>query len=261
MEFAPAWADTFHPATPSGSADESASAVTFDADDRTAATPGGEERGLGSEVLVEGIVEVEVILGEVSEAGHVEAHRIGAPLGQGVRRGLDDQVRAAAGDEVREQALKVGRHRGGHRGGDLMPRQPQADRADQAGNASQLGQDVFQQEGGGGLAVRARDRECAELIRRISVDMSRDLAQPAGDVGNHEKRGVHTGQALDDRGALRIGHHGRGSCQDGTRGEPGPVYMLPRDGGEQDAGGDPSRIGGYSADGGAPNALSIDQLC
>ena len=125
----------------------------------------GKEHGLGVAVGVHGLVEVEVVLGEVREHADAEGDLVRAVQDQRVGRDLHDDVRAARGLHLGEQLLQLegfGRRALGMQ--DLVSDHV-LDGADEADlRAEGLFEHVLEQIRARGLAVRAGDADHAHAV-------------------------------------------------------------------------------------------------
>ena len=168
-----------------------------------------EQDGLGVAVGLHGLVEVQVVLGEIGEDAHGEADAVHPLQKQGVGGGLHHHVGAAGGAHPGEQLLELqGLRRGALRGDRLA-----ADHVLVGADEAHLGprlllQDGLQQIGGGGLAVGAGDGHHGHVVRRMAVP-----------VGGHHRQGLAGVRHLDigDGGILRrpLAHHRRGARRRG----------------------------------------------
>ena len=168
-----------------------------------------EQDGLGVAVGLHGLVEVQVVLGQVGKDAHGEADAIHPLQKQRVGGGLHHHVGAAGGAHPGEQLLKLqGLRRGALRGDHLV-----ADHVLVGADEAHLGpqlllQHGFQQVGGGGLAVGAGDGHHGHVVRGMAVV-----------IGRHHRQGLAGIRHLDigDAGVLRrpLAHHRRGARRRG----------------------------------------------
>jgi len=166
---------------------------------------GREQQGLRGVVLLQVAVEVQVVLGQVGEDGHlVEGARHPAQR-EGVAGHLHRGRGDAAVDHRREEGLEVGRLRGGELARRGLPRDPRLHPADQAGQVPGAAQRGFQQVAGGGLAAGPGHADQQQPGRGVTVDPGCHLAEPGPGVGNDKD-----GHAAVPRGlpAGRVGEHG-----------------------------------------------------
>ena len=167
--------------------------VVVDRHDGAAGPPGGEEPGLGLEVLVHAAVQVEVVLGEVGEAGDVEHHPVHAVERDGVRGDLHGGGVEAAFAHQGQQGVDVGGLRGGEEAGDGLPAGQDLDGADQSCLLPEGLQQGVDEVGGGGLAVGARDAEEGRsglVLRPAPVDQGGQPAhEAAGFLGQQHRHG------------------------------------------------------------------------
>ena len=144
--------------------------LVVDADHRALGAAGREQRGLRREVVVHVGVEVEVVLRQVGEGADGEAGAGDPAERERVAGHLHRHVRDALLQHHREQRLQVGSLGSGERAGQRRAGDPDADGADQPGDASGLGQPRLEQVRHGGLAAGPGDAEHAQPLRRVAVD-------------------------------------------------------------------------------------------
>jgi hypothetical protein len=114
-------------------------------------------------------VEVEVVLGEVGEDGHVELDAVHARQREGVGGHLHGRAANPRLHHARQQGLELERlGRGLARGLGLVAH-PVLDGADHAGRPAARAEQGLHQERRGGLAVRAGDADHREAPRRVAV--------------------------------------------------------------------------------------------
>ena len=201
-----------------------------------------EEPALGAAVLVEGAVEVEVILREVGEDADVERERVDARERQRVRADLHRHPANAARTHGGQHRLDLERLRRRLAGGPDLVADDVLDRAENPGGASADAQQRVDQVRGRRLAVRARDA---------------DQRQGAGGmvpVGAGQ-RGERAARRWDDDlghgnvgDRLALGHHQRSTAPDGVGHEAPRVLLEAGHGHEDVAAGDPPRVGGQPRD-------------
>ena len=146
-----------------------------DVDDGGTGQLRGEESGLGLEVVVEGLVEVEVVAPQIREGGDVEDRRVHPVQGQGVRGDLHDDVGGTPVGHDTQQGLQVGRlgrGDGGATAGQLGPVDPVPDGADRAGMTPCRAQPGLHEEGRRRLAIGASDPEHRHGSGGITEDTS-----------------------------------------------------------------------------------------
>ena len=180
-----------------------------------------EQRRLGPEVVLQVGVEVEVVLRQVGEDGHVEAGPRHPAQAERVARHLHRGGRHAALHHDREQRLQVGRFRGGQRAGQPLRPDPEFDPADQAGQVPGRAQPGLEQVGARGLAAGPGDADEPQPARRIPVHPAGDLAQPGARVREHEHRHAAGGGPGP---AVRVGQHRDGAGRHRVRAERRPVH-------------------------------------
>ena len=188
-----------------------------DVDQPAPCPAGGEEGGLGGEVVVEVGVEVEVVAPEVGEHGDVEDHAVDPAQDQRVARDLHQ----AAGDPAlahhREQPVQVRRLRRRQHGPDVLAVDAGADGADDGDVLAGRLQAALGQPGGRGLALGPGHADQAQRLGRLAV-------HPGGEAAQHLARPVDDQQRYvgGRAGTLLVGEH-----RDSPRGH--------RVGGEPDA--------------------------
>ena len=186
-----------------------------DGDDAAGRVVLREQKRLGLEVVVEGVVVVQVVLGEVRERRHGEVGVPGAAQIERVRAHLHGHHRAAGVAHPREQLLQVGRFRRGalgvlHDAGDLV-----AHGADDAAAVAGHARDVLHQIGRGGLAVGARDTHEREGPGGVVVVVRRGVGHGLARVGDDDLGDIGgVGQVH-----LALGHQRGGPAVDGVLGE------------------------------------------
>ncbi len=154
-------------------------AVVVGVDDRPSvlAEEGVEEVALGFEVAVHVAVEVEVVAGQVREDRDREAATVHALQLQRVRGDLEHRVAAARVHHLAEERLEVrGLGSGAHGRGQAVS-DAVVDRAHEPDLLAGRPQDRVDEVGGRGLAVRARDPDEAELLRRVAEGRGREDGQ------------------------------------------------------------------------------------
>ncbi|GMA31727.1 hypothetical protein GCM10025875_17190 [Litorihabitans aurantiacus] len=153
---------------------------------------------------------------QVGEGDDVEAHP-----GEPVQR---DRVRGDLGREVRdpavagdgEQPVQRGRLDRGARGLHALVPDPELHRAHEGRGPQTGAQRGLDEVGRGGLAVRARDADRDEVVRRCAVDHVGQQSRDGARVRVHQDGRAEVGVQLgDQRGAARVGHDGDGARGDG----------------------------------------------
>ena len=134
---------------------QASSVLVVDVDQGPAGALGGEERGLGLVVVLDGLVEVEVVAAEVQEDRHVEDHAVDPAQHQGMAGDLHGAGAHALLLHHREQPVQVRRLGCGQCGGHVDAGDAGADRADgRRGDAGAL-HAALGQPGRGRLALGA----------------------------------------------------------------------------------------------------------
>ena len=128
-----------------------------------------EEQLLAAEVLREGAVVVEVVVGQVGEDGHAEFQAGDPLLFDADGTDLHEAIGAAGLHHVGEQGVEG--HRIGGRIGGLAAPGPDivGDGGEQAALVAQAAEQVVQQGHGRGLAVRSRDAHEFQFSARMAV--------------------------------------------------------------------------------------------
>jgi len=141
-----------------------------------------EQNGLSVAVILHGLMEIQVILGQVGEDAHVVVHAVDPVQIQRVGGGLHHHMGAAPVRHFPEQLLDLEGLRGGAlRGDDLL-----ADHILVGADKAHLGpfgllQNGLQQIGGGGLAAGAGNGDHGHFLRRMAEPVGADHRQgPAG---------------------------------------------------------------------------------
>jgi len=129
-----------------------------------------EEAELGSQVVLEGAVKVQVFWGDVREYPEGEAAPVHSPLHETVRRGLQNNGLNALPVHLRQQSLELHRLRRRERGGVFPARVAIADRANYADFAPHP-EDRLQKVRDTGLAVRAHYANELHLLARVTVQI------------------------------------------------------------------------------------------
>ena len=194
-----------------------------------------EQARLGGEVVLHVGMEVEVILGQVGEAGGGEADAGDTLELERVRRHLHGAGAVAGGDHPPQRRLQVdalGRRPRHRLDGAADPR---LDRAQHPGRALGRLQDRLDEVDGGGLAVRAGHADDAQLGARIAEERGRRGGHRPPRRVDDELGHVDLEHALDDQRdgsvfdrdpgeVVPVGHEPRHAHVQGTRpGGLGPV--------------------------------------
>ena len=220
--------------------------VVVDVDQAEPCTLGGEEGGLGGEVVLDVGVEVEVVAAEVGEAGHVEHHPVDAAHDEGVAGDLHGARRDLVLDHDREQGVQVGGLRGGQGGLEIHPGDAGADGADHGCADPRGAQRRLGEAGRGGLALGAGDRDHPHPPGGLPVDpggqVPDDLARPL----DHQHRDA--GGVAEQR-SLAVREHGDGAVHHGLVGVRRAVSACSGRVDVQVTGTDPQRADGDAGDG------------
>ena len=202
--------------------------LIVDADDGPLGALRCEEDGLGREVLIHGTVQVQVVLGEVREAGNIEDDAVNAPVREGVGRNLHGRRVQSLFPHQGQQTMHLRRFRCGEGAGDGHAAGKDLDRSDEPGALAQGGQDRIDEVRGGGLAVGARHAVQGgrtAVLRPAAENCSRQRThQPAGLIGEVDRHRQLPQQAP----AFRIGQHCRGAGGSRRSGEAGTVVACAR---------------------------------
>ncbi len=158
-----------------------------------------EQQPLGAEVVLHRAVEVEVVLGEVGEEGHLEVDRVAAVQGQRVRGDLHRAGPVSRLQHPPEGRLQVDRLRSRPldlllHPADHLPHRPQQPALD----PSRL-EHLPDQERRGRLPVRPRDPHNPQLRRRIPPEPSRQRRHSRPRIGHNHLRHVQIQLPLDHK--------------------------------------------------------------
>ena len=163
-----------------------------------------EEAFLGLDILREGLVIVQMVVGYVGEYGSLELQPSDALLHDRVRRHLHEAVFASRVDHLAQHGIEPhGVGRGVRRLRFAVPHAVDH-RGDQPRAIAQRAEQIAQQRGHGGLAVGARHAHQPQLARRVVV-------KGGGHVGHRAVAVVddHVANALFLLGGQLLAHHGR----------------------------------------------------
>ena len=196
---------------------------------------GGEEAGLGGEVVVDVGVEVEVVATEVEEGRDVEDDAVDPAHHERVAGDLHRAGVDAALAHHREEAVEVGRLGRGQLGLDVLAGDAGADGPDHGGGDAGRRQALLEDAGGRGLALGAGDADDAQAGGGVAVDPGGEAPQHAARLGDDDRRGA--GRQPVEPG--RVGQHADGPGSEGLAGEVGTVGTRAREGGVQVTGADP----------------------
>ena len=137
-----------------------------------------EEKRLGPAIFLHGVVEIQMILGEVGEKAHVEGDAAHPVEAQGVGRDLHHHVGAAGVGHLAEEGLQFETLGSGAFGVQHLAADHVLNGAHQAHLGPQaILQNVFDQVGGGGFAVGAGDADHGHLPGRVAVPVGAHLGQ------------------------------------------------------------------------------------
>ncbi len=187
--------------------------------DETESRPlGGEQRGLGREVVVHVGMEVEVVAAEVGEHGDVEDHPVDPAHHERVARHLHRTGLHAAFAHHREQCVQVGRLRGGERGLHVGAGDAGADGADRGRGDAHLLQAGLREPGRRRLSLGAGHADHPERRGRVAVDAGREAAEDRARVVDHQER--------DSRRLIGAGLVGEDRDRAGVQGRAGVVDAV-----------------------------------
>ena len=148
-------------------------------------------RPLGACVLLQRTVEVQVVLGEVGEHRHVELGAVHARQSQRVRGHFHGRAGDAAVAHARQQRLELHRLRRRLARLHRLIAHAVLDGADETGAVPGRAQEGLHQEGGGGLAVGARDPDQGQRTRGVSpVGVGQSRQGLARDGHEHARGGL-----------------------------------------------------------------------
>ena len=158
-----------------------------------------EQQRLGGVVVLHRLVEVQVVLREVGEEGHVEDGAVDPVLGERVARDLHDDVGGARLPHHGEQRVQVGGL--GRRADRLDPGVPDPGLhgSQQPGRLAERAEAGLDEVGGRGLAVGAGDPDEGEVAGGPAVDERGHVAEHGPRVRHDEDR---HGGLLGQLGAL-----------------------------------------------------------
>ena len=216
-----------------GGGRELAAPVVVDGHDGGAGAFRREQPGLGLEVLLHGPVQVQVVLGEVREAGDVEHHAVDAVEGHGVRGNLHGGGIEPAFAHERQQGVHIRGFGRGQQARDRLAAGQDLNRPDQPGPLAQRPQQGIDEIGGGGLAVGACHPEEGRCPGAVGPALVDERGQPADHaarlVGQQHRDGDVMAQGQQARpGVVCQDRHGAGV--DGLGHEVGPVPCGARQG-------------------------------
>ena len=168
---------------------------------------GGEQLGLGREVVLEIGVEVQVVLGEVGEHGDVVVGTRDPAEREGVAGDLHRRGGDVALGHGGQQGLQVGGFGGGQLAGLHVGPDPRFHPADQAGDVPGHPQPGLGQVARGGLAAGPGHPDQPQLPAGVAVHPAGDLAEVGPRVGDHVDGHSRRGGAVPPG---RIGEDGHG---------------------------------------------------
>ncbi len=218
--------------------------LVVDADHGAAGTLGREQGRLGLEVLLHGVVEVEVVTAEVEEHRHVEDHAVDPSQHQRVAGDLHGADLHPALDHQREQAVQVRRLGRGESRLHVLAGDAGPDRADHRGDVAGGGQTALEEAGRGRLPLGARHPDHRQPPGGVAVDLRAHRPQDAPRVVD-DQGGRALGQPV---GTGRVGQHGDRPRGQGLDREVRPVRPRPRQPRVEVAGPDPSGAQGDTGD-------------
>ena len=204
----------------------------------------GEEPPLGDGVLLHRAVEVEVVLGEVREHGHVEGDAVHAVERERVGGHLHRHPAHAGRHHLREQPLQLDRLGRGLTRVASPAADDVLDGADDARLEAAGPEERLAEVRRGGLAVRARDADDGQGSRGMAVV---GVGQPR--QGPPGVRDQDPSDGLSRQGVRRLRHDRMGAALDRLGDEAVAVGAKPSDRDEAAAGGDPARVVREAADG------------
>src|ERR1035438_8408248 len=132
----------------------------------------GEQQLLGGEIILHGVMEIQVVAREIGEDGRVESQAVNAAQRQGVRRHFHDCMRAARGFQFCEETVQVERFRRGVDGRQDAPGQMVLDGPDQRGGFAGGAQNGIDQIRRGGFAVGAGDAGEGDALVRMAIEIA-----------------------------------------------------------------------------------------
>ena len=201
---------------------------------------GQKQRALGGEVVVEGLVKVEMVARQVREDDRLEDDTGRALERQSMRRGLHDARPVAAVDHRAEHALQLDRVGGRELRRPLDSGDAVDDGAQKARPQAGRREDLGQQVSGRGLAVGAGDGGDAQLARRIAEEQRRHEGHGVPRSG-HEDLG-------DGQGERAFADEGDRPGGDRLGGEVVPVGLQSGDAEEERSGSDVTGAAGQRSD-------------
>src|SRR5699024_3104341 len=188
--------------------DQRAAETVVGVDHGDVAVLGGEERGLGFEVIAQVGVEVQVVLGQVRENRDIVACAADPAQGEGVA----GDVHGGGGDPAfaheGEEAVQICGLGGGEGGLDPFVTHPHLDGPDQAGVHARGTQTGLDQIGDRGLAAGAGGPDQQQVVRGVGEDPGGGTAESGAGVGDHEDRQARGGGSV---GPGLVGHDCRGA--------------------------------------------------
>ena len=170
-----------------------------------------EESLLGADVGVEGLVIVEMIVGDVGEQSARKRQAGNAALHHAVRTDFHEAVFAPLVDHLGHQCVERHGVGGGVGCGHGLVADVVGHRREEAGLVPEGHGQPVEQGGDGGLAVGAGDAHQPEPARRVPVKRRCGQAQSLVSVGHHQHAGVGgdaVGDALAHHGAAALREHG-----------------------------------------------------
>ena len=156
---------------------EPAPVFVIDHDDATTGALLGEQRGLRREVVIEIVVEIQVVLGQVGKPGDVEHDGVDTPQDQRVAGNLHHAGSGTALAHDREQCVQLRRLRRGPHTGKHFVADPGLDGSDQPGDSPGGSQPGLHEVRRRRLAIGAGDPEHEQVAGGVAVDLSRELTE------------------------------------------------------------------------------------
>ena len=156
---------------------------------RQGESPGGqtvEKELLGLDIGGEGLVVVEMVVGDVGEDAPFEMQAADALLHDGVRRHLHEAIGAARVDHFAHQRVEPDHVGRGMRRRDAPFAHTVDDRRNQSRLVTQPAEEVVEQRGDGGLAVGAGDAHQMQFAAGMIVEGGRHVGHRRMGVGHRD---------------------------------------------------------------------------
>ena len=174
-----------------------------------------EQNGLGVAVLFHGVVEIQMVLGQVGEHAHLILHAVHPVQHQCVGGNLHDHMGAAGIPHPGKQTLDIeGLRCGALRGNDFLADHVLVGADEAHFGAQRLLQNGLEQISGSGFAVGSGDAHHGHMVGGVAKPVGAHHGQcPAGvrhlDIGNFHSRGACRSCLADERMAVhRKARHG-----------------------------------------------------